>query len=188
RFFPKILVAQLVNTEDEAVADELTTVLYSELGDGRPKNRHELLYRDFLRSVGMDVHEAMARPMLPSTRAYIDGMEQLYSSGNHAMALGASFGLENMAITMWDHLIPGLQILQSSRYLQMDMTYFTFHRELESTHEDAMKKAVAVVDGAETGGLGQMTERERDEFHGRVAAVRGYMGGCGMVLCGWRSR
>src|SRR5256885_979026 len=41
RFFPKILVAQLVNTEDEAVADELTTVLYSELGDGRPKNRHE---------------------------------------------------------------------------------------------------------------------------------------------------
>ena len=29
RFFPKILVAQLVNTEDEAVADELTTVLYS---------------------------------------------------------------------------------------------------------------------------------------------------------------
>src|SRR6059036_1225750 len=26
RFFPKILVAQLVNTEDEAVADELTTV------------------------------------------------------------------------------------------------------------------------------------------------------------------
>src|SRR5436309_14863286 len=46
RFFPKILVAQLVNTEDEAVADELTTVLYSELGDGRPKNRHELLYRD----------------------------------------------------------------------------------------------------------------------------------------------
>src|SRR2546426_1584934 len=32
RFFPKILVAQLVNTEDEAVADELTTVLYSELG------------------------------------------------------------------------------------------------------------------------------------------------------------
>ena len=33
RFFPKILVAQLVNTEDEAVADELTQVLYSELGD-----------------------------------------------------------------------------------------------------------------------------------------------------------
>ena len=53
---------------------------------------------------------------------------------------GASFGLENMAITMWDHLIPGLHILQSSRYPWMDMTYFTFHRDLESTHEEAMKK------------------------------------------------
>jgi pyrroloquinoline-quinone synthase len=182
RFFPKILVAQLVNTEDEAVANELTTVLYSELGDGRPKNRHELLYRDFLRSVGIDVHEAMSRPMLPSTRAYIEGMEQLYSSGNHAIALGASFGLENMAITMWDHLIPGLQILQSSRHLQMDMMYFTFHRELEATHEDAMKKAVAVVDGAEAGGLGKMTEREREDFRRGMTAVLDYLEGFWMGL------
>src|SRR5216117_72298 len=136
RFFPKILVSQLVNTEDEAVADELTTVLYSELGDGRTKNRHELLYRDFLRSVGIDVHEAMTRPMLPSTHAYIGGLEQLYSSGNHAMALGASFGLENMAITMWDHLIPGLVQLRTHRHPGLDITYFNFHRELESTHED----------------------------------------------------
>src|ERR1700746_1508726 len=127
RFFPKILVAQLVNTEDETVADELTTVLYSELGDGRPKNRHELLYRDFLRSVCIDVHEAISRPMLPSTRAYITGMEQLYGDVNHAKALGASFGLENMAITMWDHLIPGLTYLKTTRYPRMDITYFTFH-------------------------------------------------------------
>src|SRR5215469_6755198 len=85
RFFPQILVSQLVNTEDEQVADELTKVLYSELGDGHTRNRHELLYRDFLRSVGIDVHEAMSRPMLPSTRAYIEGMERLYSDGNHAV-------------------------------------------------------------------------------------------------------
>ena len=49
RFFPKILVAQLVNTEDERVANELTNVLYSELGNGHTRRRHELLYRDFLR-------------------------------------------------------------------------------------------------------------------------------------------
>ena len=67
RFFPKILVAQLVNTEDEAVADELTRVLYSELGDGCTKQRHELLYRDFLRSIGVDIHDAMGGSMLPST-------------------------------------------------------------------------------------------------------------------------
>lgn len=182
RFFPKILVAQLVNTEDEAVADELTTVLYSELGDGRAKNRHELLYRDFLRSVAIDVHAAMARPMLPSTKAYIEGMEQLYASGNHATALGASFGLENMAITMWDHLIPGLARLQQERYPRMDMTYFTFHRELESTHEEAMKKAVAAVEGPGDAGGGGMSEQEREDFRRGVKAVLDYLEGFWMGL------
>ncbi len=188
RFFPKILVAQLVNTEDEAVADELTQVLYSELGDGHTKNRHELLYRDFLRSLDLDVHEAMGRPMLPSTRAYIDGMEQLYSSGNHHLALGASFGLENMAITMWDHLIPGLAHLHKDRYPKMDMTYFTFHRQLESQHEEAMKNAVAAVEGAKGAGSGGMSVQERSDFRRGVKAVLDYLEGFWMGLEGRSAR
>lgn len=147
RFFPQILVAQLVNTEDEQIAEELTKVLYSELGDGETRPRHELLYRDFLRSIGIQVHDAMTHSMLPSTRAYIEGMEQLYSDRNHAKALGASFGLENMAITMWDHLIPGLMHLKATRHPLMDLTYFTFHRQLEQSHEDAMQQAVQAMDG-----------------------------------------
>jgi pyrroloquinoline quinone (PQQ) biosynthesis protein C len=185
RFFPRILVAQLVNTEDEAVADELTKVLYSELGDGRARNRHELLYRDFLRSIGVDVHDAMTRPMLPSTRAYIEGMEQLYSDGNHARALGASFGLENMAITMWDHLIPGLARLKTDRYPHMDMTYFTFHRQLEATHEDAMEHAVAAVDGSGESG---MSEQDRIYFREGAKAVLDYLEGFWMGLERSRSR
>jgi len=179
RFFPQILVSQLVNTEDEQVADELTKVLYSELGDGQTRNRHELLYRDFLRSVGIDVHEAMSRPMLPSTRAYIEGMERLYSDGNHAKALGASFGLENMAITMWDHLIPGLTHLKSTRYSSMDITYFTFHRQLESTHEEAMEHAVKAVQGSTNAG---MSDREKEDFRYGVNAVLGFLEGFWMGL------
>jgi pyrroloquinoline-quinone synthase len=186
RFFPKILVSQLVNTEDEAVADELTTVLYSELGDGRTKNRHELLYRDFLRSVGIDVHEAMTRPMMDSTRAYIEGLERLYSDGNHHAALGASFGLENMAITMWDYLIPGLMRLRKELCPEMDMTYFTFHRELESTHEDAMKNAVAAVDGNDP--QKAMTSQQHDDFRRGTKAVLDYLEGFWMGLEANRSR
>lgn len=180
RFFPRILAAQLVNTEDEAVADELTKVLYSELGDGRVKNRHELLYRDFLRSIGVDIHAAMTRPMLPSTRAYIEGMEHLYSSSNHATALGASFGLENMAITMWDQLIPGLRQLHGQRYPSMNMTYFTFHRQLEESHEDAMRSAVEAVDGA--GGLAHLSAEEREDFRRGMLAVLDYLEGFWMGL------
>ncbi|MDN5942428.1 MAG: iron-containing redox enzyme family protein [Nitrospira sp.] len=172
RFFPQILVSQLVNTEDEKVADELTKVLYSELGDGQTHLRHELLYRDFLRSIGIDVHEAMSRPMLPSTRAYIDGMERLYSDGNHCKALGASFGLENMAITMWDHLIPGLTSLKTVRYPHMDITYFTFHRQLEFTHEEAMEHAVAAVQSTTNAG---MSDQEMHDFRYGVNTVLGYL-------------
>lgn len=172
RFFPKILVSQLVNTEDEAIADELTRVLYSELGDGQTRRRHEFLYRNFLRSIGIDVHVAMSRPMLPSTRAYIEGMGQLYSDGNHAKALGASFGLENMAITMWDHLIPGLAHLKAARYAGMDMTYFTFHRQLEATHEEAMEHAVEAMQGASDP---RLSAQEREDFRCGMLAVLDYL-------------
>jgi len=180
RFFPQILVAQLVNTEDEQIADELTKVLYSELGDGETRRRHELLYRDFLRSLGIDVHDAMTRSMLPSTRAYIEGMERLYSDGNHAKALGASFGLENMAITMWDHLIPGLLYLRTTRHPHMDLTYFTFHRELEQSHEEAMKHAVQVMDD----GVGSTTLsfQQQEDFQVGMTAVLDYLEGFWMGL------
>lgn len=176
RFFPRILMSQLVNTEDERIADELTKVLYSELGDGETRRRHELLYRDLLRSLGIDIHEAMTRPMLPSTRSYIEGMEQLYSDANHAKALGASFGLENMAITMWDHLIPGLMHLKTTRHPQLDLTYFTFHRQLEQNHEEAMKQAVQAMDGLD------LAVRQQEDFRQGVMAVLNYLEGFWMGL------
>ncbi|MCS6289129.1 MAG: iron-containing redox enzyme family protein [Nitrospira sp.] len=182
RFFPRILAAQLVNTEDEAVADELTKVLYSELGDGIVKHRHELLYRNFLRSIGIDIHEAMHAPMKPSTRAYIQGMERLYSSRHHARALGASFGLENMAITMWDQLIPGLIQLRQVRYPRMDITYFTFHRQLESEHERAMEHAMEAVGGTGMKVDATMSEEEQKDFRFGMNAVLDYLEGFWMGL------
>lgn len=121
----------------------------------------------------------MTRPMLPSTRSYIEGMERLYSDGNHTRALGASFGLENMAITMWDHLIPGLTQLKNTRYPQMDITYFTFHRELESSHEEAMEHAVEAVQCAAQAGL---SDGDKEDFRTGVTAVLDYLEGFWMGL------
>ena len=181
RFFPKILVSQLVNTEDESIAEELTRVLYSELGDGNPQHRHELLYRRFLTSIDVTIQEALNRPMIPSTKAYIEGMEELYSSGNHEQALGASFGLENMAITMWDHLIPGLQTLNHTRHPNMDIEYFTFHRELESTHEDAMEKAVSAMEDHSSSD-GTLSSDEQHHFSYGIKKVLDYLEGFWMGL------
>ncbi|MBI4170720.1 MAG: iron-containing redox enzyme family protein [Candidatus Aenigmarchaeota archaeon] len=142
RHFPLVLCSLLVNTADEAEAAELTKILTSELGDGIPEKRHELLYRDFLRSVRIEPMKIIKRPMLKTTKAWIDTQIQLYSGDEHFAGLGASFGLENMAIPMWDQLIAGLKIYKQRWFPDMDMTYFTFHRELEEKHEDAMDTVV----------------------------------------------
>ncbi|MGH9366156.1 MAG: TenA family transcriptional regulator, partial [Thermoanaerobaculia bacterium] len=113
--FPRILATLLANTTEDRAADELAMILVSELGDGDPKRRHEYLYHRFLRSVGLDPAEAARRSWLPTTRAYIEGLAELYGSREYPKALGASFGLEHMAIPMWDQLIPGLERLKQSR-------------------------------------------------------------------------
>ncbi|HKT22101.1 MAG TPA: iron-containing redox enzyme family protein [Nitrososphaerales archaeon] len=145
RTFPAILANLLVNTPDEAEALELTKVLTSELGDGDPSRRHELLFRKFLRSVGIDPARAVSGQIKPSTDAYLNGLWELYGGRDHVKALGASFGLENMAIPMWDQLLPGLRAVRERRLPNMDIEYFTFHRELESQHEDAMEEVTAIV-------------------------------------------
>ena len=145
RTFPAILANLLVNTPDEDEAFELTKVLTSELGDGDPSKRHELLFRKFLRSIGIDPARVVSEQVKPSTNAYLNGLWRLYGGRDHAKALGASFGLENMAIPMWDQLLPGLKAVRERRLPGMDIEYFTFHRELESTHEDAMEEISTIV-------------------------------------------
>lgn len=145
RTFPAILANLLVNTADEAEAFELTKVLASELGDGDPNLRHELLFRKFLVSIGIDPHKVIAAQMNATTKVYLDGLWALYGGKDHAKALGASFGLETMAIPMWDQLLPGLKSVKNSKRRSMDIEYFTFHRELESQHEDAMEKVSNIV-------------------------------------------
>ncbi len=144
REWPMILAALLVNTPDEAEAAEITKILVSELGDINPKDRHELLFRQFLRSIDIGPTEALRTSKLPTTRNFLEGIQRLFSDQDHFLALGAEFGLENMAIPMWDQLIPGLKILRDRSFHEMDLTYFTFHRGLEEKHEEAMENALGV--------------------------------------------
>ncbi len=140
REWPSILSTLLVNTPDEADAANLTTILVSELGDDNPAKRHELLYRKYLRSLGIKPEDLVKKEQLMTTKAWLDGMRN-YFAGEHFEALGAEFGLENMAIPMWDKILAGLSIWRSKNpsYSGMDIDYFTFHRELEIQHEEAME-------------------------------------------------
>ncbi|MHB8361721.1 MAG: TenA family transcriptional regulator [Thermoplasmataceae archaeon] len=135
-----ILSTLLVNTPNEQDAANLTTILVSELGDMDPTKRHELLYRKYLRSIGLNPETLVKRKQLPATKAWLDGMRN-YFSGEYFEALGAEFGLENMAIPMWDKILSGfnLWLKNHPKYSNADIEYFTFHRALEEQHEAAME-------------------------------------------------
>jgi pyrroloquinoline quinone (PQQ) biosynthesis protein C len=147
KHFPRILATLLANTPDDAAADELAVILTSELGDGDPKRRHEYLYHKFLRSISIEPQAAANAPWLDTTHSYIEGLAALYGHDDYRVALGASFGLEHMAISMWDQLIPGLMKLKQTRpsLERMNTVYWTFHRALEAQHEDGMMKALEGV-------------------------------------------
>lgn len=143
REWVSILSVLLVNTPDEDDAANLTTILVSELGDENPHHRHELLYRMYLRSIGIEPADLVKREQLTTTKAWLDGMRG-YFGGDHFEALGAEFGLENMAIPMWDKILSGMKIWveKHPEYSKMDIKYFTFHRELEEHHEEAMENVL----------------------------------------------
>ncbi len=143
REWPQILSTLLVNTANENDAYELTRILVSELGDDKPEHRHELLYRRYLRSIGLKPEDLVKKRQLETTGDWLNGMRNDFSS-DYPVALGAEFGLENMAIPMWDKLLPGLKIMKERKYHDMDMLYFTFHREIESKHEDATQNIIGI--------------------------------------------
>ncbi len=145
REWPSILSILLVNTPNEEDAENLTSILVSELGDDSPKKRHELLYRAYLRSLNIDPTRIVKQTQLQTTKAWLDGMRE-YFSGDHFEGLGAEFGLENMAIPMWDKLLSGFEIWKKKHpeYVGMDLKYFTFHREIEEHHENAMENVLGV--------------------------------------------
>jgi pyrroloquinoline quinone (PQQ) biosynthesis protein C len=144
KHFPRILAVLLANTPVDEAADELALILTSELGDGNPKKRHEYLYHKFLRSIRLDPVIAARDQRLRSTHEYIEGLASLYAHEDYHVAMGASFGLEHMAISMWDQLIPGIMKLKERipEFKEMNTVYWTFHRALEEQHEEAMMRAL----------------------------------------------
>ncbi|HJT19993.1 MAG TPA: hypothetical protein VJ746_05960, partial [Nitrospira sp.] len=56
----------------------------------------------------------------------------------------------------------------------LDVTYFTFHRQLESTHEEAMEHAVEAAQSMNPAG---MSDRDKEDFRVGVTAVLDYLHG-----------
>ncbi|MCA6126140.1 iron-containing redox enzyme family protein [Bradyrhizobium sp. WSM 1704] len=115
RSFPEILSVMISHTQNIAARTEYAKTLFSEMGYGNVEKVHSVLFCDWLAALGekMGDRETLvwknmekSVPVLPETRALIDGERDLYSSDN-ATGSGAQLALEWQAYTMLRRLYDG---------------------------------------------------------------------------------
>jgi|SRR3989338_1646154 len=144
REFPILLGTLLAHTSDEKVATEITNILISEFGNSNPNHRHELQYRKFLISLMIDPIKLRSHEPLSTTKAYLEGVNDLFKNKDPFVSLGAHFVLESISLPIWNQITPGLKILKEKCFSQTDITFFTFHRDLEIVHEEAMNNILSM--------------------------------------------
>lgn len=114
RSFPEILATMIMATDSVAARTEYAKTLFSEMGYGQLRAAHSELYDRFFEALSdklgdparLSRAELDPMPLLPETRALVDGEKRLYSS-NSARAAGAQLALEWQAYTMLRQLYDG---------------------------------------------------------------------------------
>jgi pyrroloquinoline quinone (PQQ) biosynthesis protein C len=129
--FPDALAILLATTDDLEAKTEYAKTLYSEMGYGNATKVHSVLLDIFLaelaRRMGHGHEHKLDREvlnkrieLLPTTRALIEGEQQLYSDAQ--MSFGAQLALEWQAYTMLRKLYDGAR-----NYLDLIPTNFMKH-------------------------------------------------------------
>lgn len=114
RSFPDALAILLVTTGDLEAKTEYVKTLYSEMGYGNSEKVHSVLLSNFFKELARQMGEESkldlelsraSTELLPSTRALIEGEQQLYA--DREMSFGAQLALEWQAYTMLRKLYDG---------------------------------------------------------------------------------
>lgn len=133
RAFPDALAILLATTDDLEAKTEYAKTLYSEMGYGNPTKVHSVLLDTFLAELARKMgHEHKLDrvvlnkdiELLPTTRAFIEGEQQLY--GDAQMSFGAQLALEWQAYTMLRKLYDGAR-----NYLDLWSNPDEFHEACE---------------------------------------------------------
>lgn len=145
RMYPQFVAHLLSQTPDDTAAKHLGVVLTSELGDGNPALRHELLYRKYMRSIGLKPEEVMKKPISPVTAKLLQEMQSVYESQDSMEGTGAAVAMENYGTPLCHQLVPALKLYKEKYFPSMDMTYFSLHYTLEQEHADTMSQMLEEV-------------------------------------------
>ncbi|HEY1997066.1 iron-containing redox enzyme family protein [Paraburkholderia sp.] len=121
RAFPEVLAVMISSTRDIHAQAEYAKTLYSEMGYGNPDKVHSVLFDAWLAELGERLGDrtslewtrlACELPVLPETKALIEGEKRLYGVDN-ATGAGAQLALEWQAYTMLRKLYDGAALYKS---------------------------------------------------------------------------
>ncbi len=141
----KVFINYMTNTlpriPDKDAADLFRTVFDDEFGQHTIFRSHPALYRNFLKTVGLQ-EEAWGRvTLLPETSAFIQGHLQLTRESDFLYALGAiGPGHEFSIPTMFTYIVTGLKKNLSLSDEQIE--YFTLHIEQDVGHAKVFNELI----------------------------------------------
>lgn len=162
--FPDALAALILETQDIDAKLEHVKTLYSEMGYGNPEKMHWVLFDNYFnelsQKMGFDSRLDRGRlerevPLLTSTREFLDKEQELYSSKNSRIGVGAQLAQEYQAYTMLRQLYDGarnyLPLWSKPDEFHEACEYFYVHiGAAEKDHkEEAISAAVRYVNSEE---------------------------------------
>ncbi len=133
KVFTTYMTNLLPRLPDQDATQLFRTVFDDEFGRHTIFNSHPALYRNFLKSLGLDDAAWGRVALLPETSTFIEFHLELTRSGHFLSALGSiGPGHEYSIPTMFTYLVEGLR---GSRLVSEEaLNYFTLHIEEDKEH------------------------------------------------------
>lgn len=131
--FSKLL--QLLPSNDNEALALIASVIYDELGRGKPAGVHSVLFSNFAKRFGANLKKN-TDDIVPGVKNYVIQLDQIFGGRSLPAALATYWFLEKSAVETYD---PVLKLLKTNfpDLTENDLEFFTLHTEMEPEHEKA---------------------------------------------------
>lgn len=138
--FPSLIAAGASRMDDAESRTVLAVNLYQECGEGDVTRTHHTIYRNFLKTAGINLSAIVEDSFAVEWRNRL--LEYIQQSGPGAV-LGTLAAGEFLAQPALGRIYPVLK----AHYPQADQEYFTKHLDLETEHVEEITGIIALQNG-----------------------------------------
>ena len=153
-YFLKSQLLKVLNSKSLEEMRESKEILLNELGVKFTKNknniqtieggiyRHKFSHFEWLLDVGNSLdlnYTDLGKYELANneTKYFLNTLDNLYGSSDELVSIAASYAIENWAAAgFWDELTEGFKLYNKLNKIQIPLSFWVFHSNLEQTHAD----------------------------------------------------